>query len=323
MNNAICYDYLTFTSKIHSYFYIVELLGLSECSFEERPGFYGYRNCLFFENIRIHYNGRDDMGICVEMSGKGLRAWEHYGNADYDKIFSLILEHYSDNAEKREMNITRLDVAYDDFQGLIDLSLLLRETQDLNFVSRFKDWQCICGSKGSSVNHGSTSSQVYIRIYDKKAEQGRDDLEHWVRAELQLRKSCALGFIMSKSVVDVKYFETLNNYLRYVVSTENVSNKSMLPTAPYWISWLQSCGSQSIFYKPALTYNFDTLHNYVTEHMACSISTVVDVIGVEQFFKDIFRSRKGKKLNERYKSIKDKYEAHSDNILSFLQEHTS
>lgn len=323
MNNAIIYDYLTFTSKIHSHYYIIELLGLENVSWEQRLGFYGYRDCLFFENIRIHYNGREDMGVCVEMSGKGLRAWEQYGNSDYNLIFSLILEHYSDNTDKREMNITRLDIAYDDFSGLIDLDNLVFETQKLNFVSRFRDWQVVAGSKGSSVNHGSTSSSVYIRIYDKKAEQQREDIEHWVRCEMQLRKNCALGFIMNNEVVDRKFFDVLNNYLRYVVTSDNVTNKSMLLTAPYWANFISSYNTTSIFYKPAFTYNFSNLHYYVTDHMSSAIATCIDIVGVNQFLVDVNNSRKNKKLNERYKSMKEQYNANSNAILEFLNERDS
>ena len=90
-DNYIIYDWITFTSKIHSQLSIVEFLGLQDLKFENLKGFYGYRDRLYFDGISIHYNGREDMGICVEMSGKGCRAWEKYGNSDYDGLFSEIL----------------------------------------------------------------------------------------------------------------------------------------------------------------------------------------------------------------------------------------
>lgn len=319
-DNYIIYDWITFTSKIHNKLSIVEFLGLQNVEFENLKGFYGYRDRLYFDGISIHYNGRDDMGICVEMSGQGCRTWEKYGNSDYDGLFAEILENYSDDAEKRAMNITRIDVAYDDFNKVLDLPLLCFETQKRNFVSRFKDWEVIMGNKGIAVNHGSKKSNVYIRIYDKRLEQHVEKIvPHWVRCEIQIRMKCALGFIKLIDTIENKYFLVLNNYLRYIIPTDNETNISMLETAPYWLNFINSAESLSIFHKPADNYSFDKLYGFVNNQLSGAISTYIDVVGVEQFLVDINNSRKGKKLNSKYKSIKDKYDANGNNILAFLQ----
>lgn len=322
IDNYIIYDYLTFTSKIHSQLSIVEFLGLQNVNFENLKGFYGYQDRLYFNGISIHYNGREDMGICVEMSGKGCRAWEKYGNSDYDGLFAEIIENYSEDSEKRKMNITRIDVAYDDFNNVLDLPLLCRETQSGNYVSRFKDWQVINGNKGIAVNHGSNKSNVYIRIYDKRLEQHAEKIvKHWVRCELQIRKECALGFIKLKDTIEKKYFMVLNNYLRYVVSNDNDTNDWRSDTAPYWLNFIESAESKSIFCKPADNYSFDNLYSFVNGQVSGAISTYIDVVGVDQFLIDINHSRKGKKLNSHYKSILDECEAHTNNILKYLEEH--
>lgn len=321
MNNFIIYDYFSFTSKIHSPASLIELLGLQDLKFEPLKGFYGYRDRLYFDGISIHYNGRDDMGVCCEMSGHGCRAWEKYGTSDYDGIFREILDNYNDDSEKRQMNITRLDVAYDDFIGVLDLPLLCSETQKQNFVSRFKDWQVIFGNKGIAVNHGSNKSNVYIRCYDKRLEQGvQDKIEHWVRLELQIRKECAIGFIKQQGNIRDKYFQVLNNYLRYIVPTSNTSNSSVLDTASYWLNFLESAESISIFHKPADNYSFDKLYGYVNQQLSGAITTYIDCVGVEQFLLDIHSARKGKKLNPKYQSLKEMHE-HGDNILKYLAEH--
>lgn len=322
MNNRIIYDYLTFTSKIHNEISILELLGIFDLHFENLKGFYGYKDRLYYEGISIHYNGREDMGICVEMSGKGCRTWEKYGNSDYDMLFNEILTNYSSDTDKRQMNITRLDVAYDDFTGILDLPLLCRETQLHNYVSRFQDWDVHFGNKGISVNHGSTKSNVYIRIYDKRLEQHvEDDFEHWVRCELQIRKECALGFIKLKdTVIDEKYFQVLNNYLRYIVSTDNESNSSMLDTAPYWLNFIESVSSSSIFSKPASNYKFQNLYGFVNNQLSGALTTYIDIVGVEQFLIDILNSQKGKKLNSKYKVLREENNAHKNTILEYLAE---
>lgn len=321
-DNYIIYDYITFTSKIHNQFSVIDFLGLQDVEFETLKGFYGYKDRLYYDGISIHYNGRENMGICVEMSGKGCRTWEKYGSADYDGLFSEILENYSEDSEKRNMNITRIDVAYDDFTGVLDLPLLCRETQMKNFVSRFKDWQCIIGNKGIGVNHGSTQSNIYVRIYDKRLEQKAEKLlDHWVRCEIQIRKDCALGFIKLKDTIEKKYFQVLNNYLRYIVPTENESNSSMLDTAPYWLNFIESAESRSIFHKPADNYSFDKLYSFVNNQLSGAISTYIDCVGVDQFLLDIHNSRKGKKLNSKYKTLKAEFQEPGAGILAHLESH--
>lgn len=318
-NDFLIYDYLTFTTKIHTVSEIVELLGLSGVKFESMNGFYGYKDKLFFDNISIMYNGRPGMGVCVEMSGKGCRAFETYGTGDYDVLFNLILQHYDDNPDNRKMNITRLDIAYDDFSGCLDLPLLCRETQKHNFVSRFKDWQVIYGNKGIAVNHGSKASTAFIRIYDKRLEQNMEDVvSHWVRCEIQLRKDCAIGYLMLDGNINTKYFQVLNNYLRYVIEVVQ-SNPSMSEIAPYWLKFLQCAESKAVFHKPAQNYSFDKLYDYVNGQLSGAIQTYIDVVGVEQFLKDIRKSREHKPLNPKYVSIKTKADKNGDALLDYLK----
>lgn len=317
--NKIIYDYVSFTTKIHSLDNVVNLLGLFGVHFQNLRGFYGYKDQLYFDGIHIHYNGSEDMGICVEMSGQGCRNFETCGNGDYDGIFELILEHYSDKSESREMNLKRLDVAYDDFDGFIDLPLLIIETQKENFVARFNDWECIVGNKGSSVNHGSKKSDVYIRIYDKKKERNRDDIEHWVRCEMQLRSSCALGFVKLKGDIRKKYFDVLNNYLRYIVRIGDDSNKRRSPTAPYWLNFIESYETASIFAKPGTEYNIYKLDSLVFNQMGGAVSTIINVMGVDKFVSELYERQREKPLNPKYKEIQRQSE-NSDGIIDFLRE---
>lgn len=187
--NKIIYDWVSITSKIHSTDDFIRLLGLKSVTWETVKGAHGYHDRLYWSSISIHYNGRDDMGIWLEMSGQGCRAFETFGSGDYAALFEEVL----DNPE--EMNITRLDVAFDDHSGLLDIEKVCKDTEEGLFVGRFNDWQVTHGSGGSSVLHGSRSSEILIRIYDKAAERGFTDGDHWVRVELQLRRERARAFL--------------------------------------------------------------------------------------------------------------------------------
>ena len=317
--NRVIYDYVSFTSKIHSTDSIICFLGLCGVQFQNLRGFYGYKDRLYYDGIHIHYNGFDDMGICVEMSGQGCRNFETHGTGDYDSIFSLVLEHYNEKSDLREMNLKRLDVAYDDFNGVLDLPFLVCETQMQNYVARFNDWECICGNKGMSVNHGSKKSDVYIRIYDKKLERGREDIEHWVRCEMQLRSNCALGFIKLKGDIRKNYFDVLNNYLRYIVSVGDDTNKRRSPTAPHWLNFIETFETVSIFDKPGVEYNLSHLGGYVFGQAGGAITTMIDIVGVDNFILQLRDFQKDKVLNPKYRQIKQCAD-NSQGILDYLAE---
>ncbi len=319
--NKVIYDWLTFTTRIHSLTDVIELLGLIDIKFENMKGRYCYQDRLNFGGINIMYNGREDMGICVEFSGQGCREFETYGNGDYQAIFDLINEHWDKDSEKREMNISRLDVAYDDFVGLLDLNYLMMAAQKGEYVSRCKDIEVIYSNKGCSVCHGSRlQSSVYIRIYDKKMERKRDDLEHWVRCEIKLKDDTARGFIKLSNDIRKNYFDVLNNYLRYVVPTDNTTNKSMLMTSPEWLRFIESWETVSIFDKPGAVYNISKLDGYINNQLSGALTTYIDVVGVTTFVKNLRESRAGKKLNPKYQQIQKQYEANADGILEFLKE---
>ena len=318
--NKVIYDWITFTTKIHSLPDVVDMLGLGDVRFETLKGRYCYQDRLFFDGINIMYNGREDMGICVEMSGQGCRNFETLGNGDYRGIFDEIIENWNENSEERQMNITRLDVAYDDFVGVLDLNYLMMAAQKGEYVSRCKDIEVIYSNKGCSVCHGSRlQSAVYIRIYDKKMERNRDDLKHWVRCEMKLKDDTARGFIKLSDDIRKNYFDVLNNYLRYVVPSDNTTNKSMLASSPEWLNFIESWETVSIFDKPGAEYNISKLDGFINNQLSGAITTYIDIVGVDNFIRNISESQKHKPLNPKYKQLKHQHGTSTDNILNFLK----
>ncbi len=333
LKNQIIYDWISFTTKIHSVSDILNILDFrpDTVHFQSNDfGRYFYKKSLYFDGIHIYYDGfskeHGDMGVCVEMSGKGLRNWEEYGNADYDNLFSLILKHYNDDPDKCKMKLTRLDVAYDDFEGLLDLKVIMRDALDYNYLSRLRNCDINVSKSefeftGLTVAHGSMSSNVYIRMYDKRLEQkAQKILKHWIRVELQMRKENAIGFIMLQDRLENNYFAVLNNYLRYLVHSED-SHRERWSIAPYWLKFIKSAESKSIFRKPKNDYKPENLLTYVEKQLSGAISTCIDLIGVDNFLLNIYNARSGKALNPKYKSIKDKYDANGQALLDYLTEH--
>lgn len=331
--NQIIYDWISFTSKIHSVNDILNILDFRPDTVRFQSNDYGryfYTKSLYYDGIHIYYDGYSkeygNMCVCVEMSGKGLRNWEEYSNADYDKLFSLILSHYDPvEPDNCGMKLTRLDVAYDDFEGILDLKQIMRDAQDYNYLSRLRNCTVNLDMSegditGLTVAHGSMKSNVYIRMYDKRLEQKTKLLDHWIRVELQLRKENANGFIMLNDTIEHKYFSVLNQYLRYLVPSED-SHRERWSTAPYWLNFVRSAESASIFHKPKNDYKPENLINYVENQLSGAVSTYIEIVGVDNFLVNLHNARSGKSLNPKYKAIKDKADSNGQQLLDYLKEH--
>lgn len=367
--NRIIFDWLTFTSKIHSPEDFISLLGLDkpDIHFSPCPGINGYRDGLDFGGIKICWNNwaidsNDVNTVCVSMSGQGCRTFEKYGNGNFVGIFDLILTEFCENSDDRNMNITRLDVAYDDFEGLIDYDSILSDTFCNNWVSRFHrananvdipNNSSRCNDKsdpGKCLYWGSKTSDLRIRIYDKKAEQ-HSDLPIWFRCELQLRRSDALGFIRNYinqsapvslypddsdpalrymrdssiddtvSVNDIGrlFFGIINNYLRFVVPNPNDSNRRRWDLAPHWRRFLQSLELISIYSKGKQSYDLSNLEEYTLNTAANAIYTMIHIIGVHSFVDYIVAHFNSSKVNPKYLDIINRYAEHSASGSLYLK----
>lgn len=151
---------------------------------QKSKGAHGYRDRKYFSCISVHYNGREDMGVWVEMSGQGCRTFESLSAKSWDDLFGWIAI--------QQLKITRLDVAFDDHTGILDIDEVVEDTRRKHYVSRSDYWETVLSSKGSTVQIGSPQSKVLVRIYDKAAERHCEPGTHWVRVEMQLRDDRAL-----------------------------------------------------------------------------------------------------------------------------------
>lgn len=275
--NLVIYDWLSFTSKVHTPDQLIAALGLSHAPWTETKGARGYRDRKYFSCISIHYNGRSDMGVWVEMSGQGCRTFESLSKVGWEGIFSFI----RDNGLK----ITRLDVAYDDHIGILNIREIASDTQAGMYISKSDYWETVLSSKGTTVQIGSPQSKVLIRIYDKAAERGKPD-EHWIRVELQLRDDRAVQFTKIPLPIGQAFAGVLLNYLRYVEPGED-SNKWRWPMTEYWLNLVQDAEKISIYQTPGMEYNEERCKNYVINQAGNAIDACIQMYGLYEFEKMI------------------------------------
>lgn len=301
--NCILFDWLTFTTAIYDEQSIRDMLGLSGVSFQQiDKGRYGYRKRLSFENINIYYDGAENMGVCVDITGSGCRAFETYSSVTWDQLFSEL------RSQPDDFNITRLDCAFDDHTGVLDIDRMRDDTDDHHYVSRSRQWKVEYGSEGCTIYHGSSRSDMYIRIYDKAAQQDIEDM-HWIRVELQMRGTVATGFMDGALMrpIGEQFRGVLYNYLRYVSPVED-TNMSRWPMTDYWEALLDGVGRIRCWFAPGVDYSVWKLRDYVINQAGNALDCYLKIFGVDDLVRElgkrsIRRSPKYDRLLEEVRSM--------------------
>ena len=342
--NRFLIDWFSFSSRIDSFESMAELLGMSDCNWEVLKGVQGYSCRYYFEGISIHYAGNGSIrfagtdseqevrGAWLEMSGSGCRAFETYGHGDWQKLLDYVVF----NAENITTN--RLDIAYDDFLGYLDIRKIAEDTEKFNFVSKFRSNPEIIKSIGINdtaitVTHGRMKSDTFIRIYDKRLEQNAQEFtDHWVRNEIMLRHERAFAAIAllcdeyeykngkkilvnNKKPINEMYFLVMNNYLRYIEPSETDSNKWRAPMAEHWQKFAESVTTYrvSLWAKEGVDYNQGKLNNFIENMAGAAIFTYISIHGVDKLIEEC--NKKSAILAPKYKMLLDSSMSDVDNEL--------
>ena len=70
----------------------------------------------------------------------------------WETLFAFIFDNH--------LHMTRLDIAFDDHTGILDIERIAQDTQEQHFVSRMKCWEVVRSSAGTSCQIGSPKSKV-------------------------------------------------------------------------------------------------------------------------------------------------------------------
>lgn len=304
--NLITIDWLSVTFHDVEPDYIKYLLGLDTPDIPWRDELInrnGYPRQMSFSNIAIRYGAdnaenykddlektaiqkvRDDMGIQLDMSGNGCRAFGSYSShPDWMKLFSdlLIL------SKEKRVNITRIDLAYDDHDGILPIDQIAQDTRDCNWTGPAKKWVIYeSGDQenkliGRTVYIGSPSSMIRLRIYDKAAEREYSSNEkHWIRVELVLRHdraNAAVQEIINRNDVGEVMLGLLKNYCCFREESFD-SNKSRWPIARYWQKLLDNVQRVRLFTAPGEDYNFKKTYESLVVQYGQALQVIAQLGG--------------------------------------------
>lgn len=329
MENCIIFDWLTFSSKDISVAFAEKLLGLQDCNWDTQlPSSlrYAYRNQV--GGISIHWTPDDweqlhpgikrNEGLCVEMSGQGCREFETYGRGDFPGLIQDIC--------LIGCHIARLDLAYDDFEGKIDICQVARQATDLHFTSRMSKREVIRSvpdlnpdHDGLTITHGSRSSNIMIRIYDKRCERQRYELDHWIRCEIQFRHDDADGVALRLNqgvTVGNLFSGVLRQYLNYRDQTPD-SNKSRWPISDWWQDLINDVDPITVHQKKDVVYNRDKLESYVFGQAKFGIVAALALDGTDNFLEKAVKASKtaARPMPKKYRDLFDQAEVNNLEIL--------
>lgn len=325
-NNVFLIDWLTVVFHDVSVPLVQALLGLGspDIPWETETKFRnGYPCRTFYKHISIlwgaddpkHYSSQDkarsDMGICLDISGQGCREFENVPGNDWVKFLVSIAD------RDLRTSITRLDLAYDDHTGLLDLGQIANDVRDRYYTSPSRKSQIIWSddqdhdTQGLTVYVGSKSSDVMIRIYDKAAEREfQKDERHWVRVELQLRHdrcTVAVAEIIKQQHVGRTACGILRNYLLFRQPSGTDDNKSRWPVAPYWDRLLLDMSRISLWISPGEPYNFSKTELHMMRQYGQALITKLRIDGSLGPFVTACE-RLYPVLNKKYQRVLDDHE---------------
>lgn len=270
LENGLCcsIDWLSFTITAHKS--IGEVLGLFGFSFADfyecEKGAMGYKRMLMLHgsNLRVMFEGNDNMGIHFDVSGSAMAdLYEYYKRGVSEvtpwdtlavDIDMQIVSHMLGRVLQYG-HVTRLDLAIDN-KGDIYYRLpeLVAVLENHRFVTKFRKWRNVAEKEtsGQAVGHtvyfGSRSSNVMLRVYDKQLEQNskhRDDVApieyEWVRWELELkgeRAQMAVEHMLDGFSVGEVCVGVLANYFRVIIFDD--SNKSRCSNDIKWDTFINN-----------------------------------------------------------------------------------
>ena len=242
-------DFLEFTVPAGAFYDLVGLLPGGLVPLER--GWRGYTSSALVAGGkgRLAWSvDREDMGVHCSLGAEALAVF-----AGLDPRWGDVAGMLAVLRDELGGHVTRVDVAWDDKEGALDLDVMEAAVNEGSFTSRWrgghtwKGWGDKAGSQ--TLYFGSGKSDTMLRCYDKRAERlskGHEVSEdHWLRVELQLRRkrADAAAEVFQGAKVDPRAVfrhlaGILRGYLEFKVPSVSDSNKRRWEPAPWWVSFL-------------------------------------------------------------------------------------
>lgn len=229
-------QFTLFTQDLNEVFSFIEI---DKCEWDEMPkGDFGYKRQLQHEHISILYDGMDNMGIHIVMTGQGCSKYKiKFGEEALTELIDKVL--------KSDAQFTRIDIALDDFNNSFTIKKIMNKVLKAEVVSKFiklrelNEYIIRTGDcSGQTIYFGEKNCPLQIRFYDKALKEKVD--YPWIRTEIQCRDDRAQNLaseILYDKSLGVVAAGILKEYIRFV-EPSNDSNRSRWKPSKFWSKYL-------------------------------------------------------------------------------------
>ena len=297
-------DWLSFTiTSLSDVDDVIAFLGYSRMDFDNMAhGGKGYKSMIRLNGypVSIMFDGNDDMGIHVDISGSAISevVRSFSGTLEVNTPFGPGYEIDFNSTFLRELlssirkhgHITRLDLAIDDIGSRYfttdDLVSLYFETR---IVSKFRNLKNVVESElsGNKTGHtlyfGSRRSDMFLRVYDKQLEQNKKNSNSdipsvifpWVRWEMECKNERAnsiADLILSGLGLGEITMGVLSNYMR-IINLDN-ANRSRCTMAPVWCAFLDGISALKL-YVPQMEKDIDDKKQWVKKQVMPTLVAII------------------------------------------------
>lgn len=283
-------DTLSFRCRFDCLENLLSFLGFSGAVFDwEEGGRFNqnYESSIFFEGIKIGYDGQKGWNNYVHMSGKGCRTFEDYSSFQSWENF---LEQLGLLIGQDKAAITRIDLACDERENILRLDRIEDYIVKKKYATRCSDQSIFLEKFGKECLYvGSTQSLTLMRIYNKKLERGYhpedDSIEPWHRCELQCRDMHAEQIVIEicsgNSIASV-FAGHVMDHLRFTTKPNlHDGTQHRLNVAPWWSDFLNQAERIPWCSAPGTEYNLTRLQHYVLHQAGSSIKTFIEATGMD------------------------------------------
>lgn len=282
-------------------------------------GMHGYTNCFTFtDDFMIWFNpDHEEMGVHVVFPGHGMYKLCEIFNlpgledfADAKALFDIL--------SNRHCKVTRIDIAYDDFEKVITPHDYNNFMSNGRIRTRARCWSFISSGQrvGGTFYLGRRGNDRFIRIYDKDFES--DGKINSIRYEFELRGDWASKIIDLVSRSDKFYFSDLiQNYMEVVEEYDTEGSRDVVYSRKYrsnldekWEKFLQLCGkvvdSEPVDLKiPRKKTEYTLKHSleWLSKQVAPTLFMMHESIGIDNII-DIINSARNRLKPQQIAVIK-------------------
>ena len=252
----------------------------------------GYRGHFQRGNISVYHDGAANMGVNVQISGKGCRQLEQeqclHDEASWVSWFRSVHE--------MGAKFRRCDVAMDDagegcgwnmdtiHQAVRDGTVIsLFEKTSVNEEAELKrrDKSDAPNKKTGDTRYfgNRKKSDSFVRFYNKGMEQALPADFHWVRCELVTKKDNADALVKGIILGGLEYVaEVMLHYIDFKQISETDTNMSRWPTAPWWVGFLDTVKKRSLGVAPAVA-SLEKGAAWIRQQAAITLSLMYEAAG--------------------------------------------